>query len=165
MTETIDNFAAKKAERDELDAFLTDVEVGAEPEWESLVIPEWNGRTVWIRSLTAGERAKWRRQGYRTRRNEEGDSVVEETGEAEPLLIQMSTYIELSDGSRKRAFPQDESGRNLIKRQRGGGANDRILEVALRISGLTRKKEDETVADFLGTEKSSSDSDSPESSE
>jgi hypothetical protein len=163
--ETVNTFSSKRAEKDERDSFLQDVEAGAEPEWEAVVVPEWKNRTVWVRSLTAGERAKWRRQGYRTRRDETGESIIEETGEAEPLLIQMSVYLELSNGQRKQAFPQDAAGRDLIKRQRGGGANDRLVEVALRISGLTKKKEDEAAEDFLLSPTNTDDSDSPETSE
>ncbi len=154
----------KRAEKEELESFLADVQAGTDPEWEAVQVPAWKNRTVWVRSLTSGERARLRREGYRQVKNDQGEPYLQETGELEPLLVEMAVYVEIG-GKKQKLFKPTPESRALIKRQRGGGL-DELIATALRLSGMTKKAEEEAQKDFLkDPQNPGSDSDWPEISE
>jgi hypothetical protein len=156
----VSNFAAKKADKEDLDAFLADVGAGTDAEWESYVVPAWNNRTVWVRSLTSGERSRVRREGYRQVKDPTtGELTLVETGELEPLIVLLAAYR--NKGDAKPLFPQDPKGHALLKRQRAG-VLDELVAAVLRMSGMTKKEEKQAADDFLSSQTSGSDSDSLE---
>lgn len=153
------SFSEKKAARDEVSSFLADVEAGTEAQWESVVVPEWSNRTVWVRGLNVGERAKLRRDGYVVSTDERGEKTLRETPESDCILLIAACHVDVN-GQKIRLFKDDPQHRALIKRQRGG-VLDKLITTALKLSGLL-DEEKKTEADFLASLNNGSDSDWPE---
>ena len=153
----------KRNAREELDAFLADVQAATEPEWEAVTVPAWNGRTVFVRGLSVAERVRLRSEGYRPDKREDGEVYYRETGNLEPLLVQLTVYVEVA-GRKQRLFQPDAKTMDLIRRQRGGALDD-LVAVALRLSGLAKSSSEEAKQDFLSDPTNSPDSEWPEISE
>lgn len=148
----------KRAERDELSALLSDIEASCEPDWQQVDMPEWKGRTVWVRSLTAGERSMVLNKGYTQATNEAGESYSKPNGLLQVLIAQIATYVEVG-GKKVRVFKPDQV--KLIQKLKGP-VLDRLVTPVLELSGLTKSAAEKAKDDFLEEENNSSDSDSLE---
>ena len=118
-------------------------------------MPAWNGRTVFVRGLSVAERVRLRSEGYRPDKRDDGEVYYRETGNMEPLLIQMSVYVEVA-GRKQRLFQADAKTMDLIRRQRGD-AMDALVAVALRLSGLAKSSSEKAKQDFLKEQENVSD--------
>jgi hypothetical protein len=157
---TVTSLAEVRSEKEELAAFLEDIKGGTDAAWEPVVVPAWNGRTVHVRSLTTGERSRLRREGYKALRNEEGDMVLQETEDLEPLLIELSCYADIG-GKKHRLFKSTADSRLVLKRQKAG-TMDELISTALRLAGLSTKADEEAGKDSTASLTAGPDSDSPE---
>lgn len=156
--EDVTNLSSKRAKKEAYDAFIADIEASCEPDWKEIEMPEWKGRKVWVRSLTAGERSMVLNRGYTQGTDENGQPYSKPNGKLQSLIAEVATYWE-NGGDRVRVF--NDGNKHLIQKLKGP-ILDRLVTPVLELSGLTKSAADKAKDDFLEAEKNSSDSDSLE---
>jgi hypothetical protein len=98
---------------------------------EAVAVPEWGGVTVWVRTLTGTERDRFETQVAKDRQKPGGAGGNFRSG----LLV-----LALCDEQGARLFADGDAG---ALGKKSSKALDRLLEVAMRLSGIGAKQQEE----------------------
>jgi predicted DNA binding protein len=118
------------------------------------VIPEWKGRTVWVRTLHASERDAYLASLRDVKRDRRGVTIVDRTANGSARLAVLC----LCDEQGRRLFADDDAAELGLK---SSAALDRITDVAARLNRLNTEALEEAEKNSETTRNGSSTSSSP----
>lgn len=137
------------AETASSDGLLKFLESSDDTKYASIVIPEWENRTVWVRSLTNSERTQWETaMKVKKRVMVKGKPKVVDTVDpknAKALLVILATCK--GDGDKTPVFNK----RHLsLLESRNAAAVDAIFDVASALSNYTNEDLEDEVKNSDG---------------
>ena len=108
---------------------------------EPVVVPEWDGITVYLRQLSAAEMDRWQMDTIR----QSGKNIQVNLRNASAKFVGLCMVDELD----ARIFGDDEAD-ELGKKS--ASVINRLFAVAQRLNGMTKEDVKEITGDFLGTQ-------------
>jgi hypothetical protein len=112
---------------------------------ESVVVPEWKGRTIFVRSLSGGERDSFEDSIMKERRvrGKNGRATTERVVDPKRIRAKLAVLACCNGPDDATPFFKATDVEALAKKN--GAALDRIYDVAARLAGITDADVDELV--------------------